>query len=64
MSRDAIRRRLSTHRAKIKAAFHEVMTHEPSTVARAKVSEARKKNMRLAIALNKARRAGASVPRP
>lgn len=39
---------------KVKAAFHEVMSNEPSTVSRANVSEARKKKMRIAIALRKA----------
>jgi hypothetical protein len=40
---------------KVAAAFHEVMHNEPSTVARADVSEKRKQKMRVAIALNKAR---------
>jgi hypothetical protein len=43
-------------KAKVAAAFHEVMHNEPSTVARADVSEKRKQKMRVAIALNKARR--------
>jgi hypothetical protein len=41
---------------KVAAAFAEVMHNEPSTVARADVSEARKQKMRVAIALSKARR--------
>jgi len=48
--------------SRIKKAFHEVMQNEPSTVARAKVSESRKQHMRVAIALNKARAAGAKIP--
>jgi hypothetical protein len=43
---------------KVAAAFHEVMHNEPSTVARADVSEKRKQKMRVAIALNKARQKG------
>lgn len=53
----------SKSRKKVEAAFHEVMNKEPSTVKRAKVSEARKKKMRIAIALNKARKAGARIPK-
>jgi hypothetical protein len=44
-------------------AMHEVHTHEPSTVSRAEVSPARKEAMRQAIAFEKARDAGAKVPR-
>jgi hypothetical protein len=55
--------RKSTSQQKLDRAFHEVMTNEPSTVARADVSEARKKKMRVAIALNKARKAGVRIPR-
>ena len=47
----------------VEAKMREVHTNEPSTVARANVSEARKKKMRKAIALDKARKAGARVPR-
>lgn len=43
--------------------FHEVMHNEPSTVSRANVSEKRKRKMRIAIALDKARRAGAKIPK-
>ena len=45
------------------AAFREVNRNEPSTVARANVSEKRKKKMRTAIALNKARKRGARIPK-
>jgi len=45
-----------------KKAFHEVMHNEPSTVKRAKVSKERKRKMRIAIALDKARKAGADIP--
>ena len=47
---------------RVAEAFHEVMHHEPSTVRRADVSAARKRKMRIAIALNKARKAGAHIP--
>lgn len=46
-----------------KQAFDEVYANEPSTVSRANVSEEKKKKMRVAIALNKARKAGASIPK-
>lgn len=49
-------------RSKIKKAFHEVFTDEPSTVTRAKVSGEKKRKMLVAIALAKARKAGAKVP--
>ena len=48
----------------VERAFREVQRNEPSTVARAKVSPARKQKMRAAIALAKARKAGARVPKP
>ena len=41
----------SKSRKLVESAMREVHTNEPSTVARAKVSEARKKKMRKAIAL-------------
>lgn len=41
---------------KVAAAMREVHTNEPSTVARADVSKARKEKMRRAIAFSKARR--------
>ncbi len=50
-------------RAKVKAAFHEVFTDEPSTVTRANVSGERKHKMKVVIALNKARKAGARIPK-
>jgi len=39
----------------------EVFDNEPSTVARADVSDARKRKMKIAIAYSKARKAGAKV---
>jgi hypothetical protein len=44
-------------------AMRETHTHEPATVSRAEVSPARKEAMRQAIAFEKARDAGAKVPR-
>ena len=49
---------------KVAQAFHEVMHNEPSTVKRADVSQERKQKMKVAIALSKARDAGADVPKP
>lgn len=43
--------------------MHEVMHNEPSTVKRAKVSGEKKRKMKIAIALSKARKAGASIPK-
>lgn len=48
---------------KVASAMREVHTNEPSTVARAQVSEARKEKMRKAIAFSKARKAGARIPK-
>lgn len=53
---------LNESRAKVNRAFHEVARNIPSTVKRANVSPARKKKMTVAIALNKARDAGAKLP--
>jgi hypothetical protein len=53
----------STSKSKVAAAMREVHTNEPSTVTRAKVSPERKEKMRVAIALNKAREAGAHIPK-
>lgn len=50
-----VKRRMPS-RKKVAAAMREVHTNEPSTVSRANVSEARKKKMRKAIAINKARK--------
>jgi hypothetical protein len=47
----------------VASAMREVHTNEPSTVARADVSEARKEKMRVAIALDIARAAGARIRR-
>ena len=47
----------------VSAAMREVHRNEPSTVARANVSEARKEKMRQAIALSKARKKGARIPK-
>lgn len=48
---------------KLHAIFSEVMHNTPSTVKRAKVSKKRKKKMKIAIALNKARKAGLHIPK-
>jgi hypothetical protein len=48
---------------KVDKAFHEVMHNEPSTVKRADVDAPTKQKMRTAIALNKAREAGADIPK-
>lgn len=56
----AVRKRLTKHRdsqTALQSAMREVHTNEPSTVARANVSEARKEKMRQAIAYAKVRRA-------
>jgi hypothetical protein len=45
---------------KLEAAMREVHTNEPSTVARADVSEPRKEKMRQAIAYSKARKGSKS----
>jgi hypothetical protein len=47
----------------VSEAMRETHTHEPSTVSRADVSPARKEAMRQAIAFDKARDAGAKIPR-
>jgi hypothetical protein len=47
----------------VTAAMREVHRNEPSTVTRAKVSGPRKEAMKRAIALEKAREAGAQIPR-
>lgn len=50
---------------KVAAAFHEVSTNEPGIVAhtRAKYGSRRAAKQKVAIALSKARKAGAKVPR-
>jgi hypothetical protein len=53
----------SQSQKKVAAAMREVHKNEPSTVALAHVSPARKEKMRKAIALEKARKAGARIPR-
>lgn len=55
---------MAKRNGKLAAAFREVHANEPSTVSRAKVSEARKKKMRVAIAFSKARKAGVRIPKP
>jgi ribosomal protein L23 len=47
--------------AKVKAAFHEVFHNKPSTVKKSKSPEGQRKQM-VAIALSKARAAGAHIP--
>lgn len=51
-------RRADPPKKKLEAAMREVHTNEPSTVARADVSEPRKEKMRQAIAFKKARTKG------
>ena len=48
----------SPPKGKLAAMMKETHTHEPSTVARANVSPARKEKMRQAIAFSKAREHG------
>ena len=50
---------------KLRAAFHEVKENEPGSVAqtRAKFGAARARKQNIAIALSKARAAGAHIPR-
>ena len=47
---------------KVKAAFHEVFTDKPSTVDTSKSAKGQRKQM-IAIALSKARAAGAKIPK-
>ena len=54
---------LGTRRRTITAAMREVHEDTPSTVERANVSGEQKETMLRAIALSKARKAGARVPR-
>lgn len=58
-------RRGSKTRRLVKAAFHEVERDEPEVVGktRAKFGEKRAERQKIAIALDKARRAGARIPR-
>ena len=44
-------------------AMHEVFTNEPSTVTRANVSGEKKRKMKVAVALSKARAKGAKIPK-
>ena len=48
---------------KVAAAFHEVFHNKPSKVKKSKSAEGQRKQM-VAIALSKARAAGADVPEP
>ena len=52
-------------RAKVEAAFHEVMHNEPAVVGktRRKKGKAAARKQKVAIALSKARRRGAKVPK-
>lgn len=52
----------SSSKKKIASAFHEVFTNEPSTVDKSKSPEGQRKQ-KIAIALSKARAAGAKVPK-
>lgn len=49
--------------AKVSAAFREVYTDTPTTVTRAGVKGLRKQKMLAAVALSKARKAGARIPK-
>lgn len=51
------------HKGKLGRIFSEVMRNEPSTVRRANVSGKKKRKMKIAIALSKARKAGISIPK-
>ena len=55
--------RMGKSKRLVKAAFEEVYADEPSTVTRANVSGERKRKMLVAIALSKARKRGARVPK-
>lgn len=58
-------RKKRKNRAKLEAAFHEVKVKEPAIVGhtRKKIGAQRAEQQRTAIALDKARRAGATVSR-
>lgn len=51
------------HMSKKEKAFHEVFRKTPSTVTRANVSGKKKRKMMIAIALSKARKSGAHIPK-
>ena len=53
----------SKSKALVSNAMHEVFTNEPSTVTRANVSGEKKRKMKVAIALSKARAKGAKIPK-
>lgn len=53
----------SKSRKLVEEAFREVYENEPSTVTRANVGPEGKKAMKAAIALKKARKKGARIPR-
>lgn len=53
----------SKSQALVSSAMREVHTNEPSTVTRANVSGEQKEKMLQAIALSKARKAGARIPK-
>lgn len=48
---------------RMKKMAREVMHNEPSTVSRANVSGKKKRKMKIAIALSKARKMGARIPK-
>ena len=52
-------------RGRVEEAFHEVSENEPAVVAktRAKFGAVRARRQKIAIALSKARKAGASIPK-
>lgn len=53
----------SKSQALVSSAMREVHTNEPSTVTRANVKGEQKEKMLKAIALSKARKAGARIPK-
>lgn len=63
-----LRRKLRARKrdGRVEAAFHEVAENEPSIVGktRAKFGAARANRQRIAIALSKARKRGARIPKP
>lgn len=54
---------MATKSKAIKESFKEVFENVPSTVKRARVSGERKRKMMIAIALAKARKRGAKIPK-
>lgn len=59
-------KKASASQKKVKAAFHEVKQNPPKVLAKTKKKSGAKQanKQRVAIALNKARKAGANIPMP